>query len=138
MLRSGKEKSVVWMYGKKAVDGTVESTEAAEEPNQLLMVSMPLGLFKRSITQCGLSVKKFFKDLNIKLLVVNFLWSDVPLLSLPAKIFSKMSLPWSTLEVLVWFVLMVVFLVRTQTRRPGGDEYCLLKWSRVEFKEHVL
>ena len=61
MLRSGKETSVVWTYGKKAVDGTVESTEAAEEPNKLLTVSMPLGLFKRDITQRGLLVKKFVK-----------------------------------------------------------------------------
>ena len=29
VLRSGKETPVVWMYVKKAVDGTVESTEAA-------------------------------------------------------------------------------------------------------------
>ena len=42
VLRSGKETSVVWKYSKKAVDGTVESTEAAEEPNKLLTVSMPL------------------------------------------------------------------------------------------------
>ena len=34
ILCSGKEMSVVWTYCKKAVDGTVESTEAAEEqPN---------------------------------------------------------------------------------------------------------
>ena len=31
VLRSGKETSVVLMHSKKAVDGTVESTEAAEE-----------------------------------------------------------------------------------------------------------
>ena len=89
MLRSGKETSVVWTNGKKAVDGTVESTEAAEEPNELLTVSMPLGLFKRAFTQRGLSVEKFVKDFNINLLAVNFLWSDVPLLSVSAKIFSK-------------------------------------------------
>ena len=80
VLRSGKETSVVRTYGKKAVDGTVESTEAAEEPNELLTVSMPLGLFKRAITQRGLSVEKFDKDFNINLLAVDFLWSDVPLL----------------------------------------------------------
>ena len=73
VLRSGKETLVVWTYGKKAVDGTVESTETAEEPNKLLTVSMPLGLFKRAITQRGLSVEKFVKDLNIDLLAVNFL-----------------------------------------------------------------
>ena len=89
MLRSGKETSVVRTYGKKAVDGTVESTEAAEEPNELLTVSMPLGLFKRAITQRGLSVEKFVEDFNINLLAVNFAWSDVPLLSVSAKIFSK-------------------------------------------------
>ena len=61
MLRSGKEMSVVWMYSKKAVDGTVEITEAAEEPTKLLTVSMPLDLFKRAITQHGLSVKKFLR-----------------------------------------------------------------------------
>ena len=89
MLRSGKETSVVQTYGKKAVDGTVESTEAAEEPNKLLTVSMPLGLFKWAITQCGLSFEKFVKDFNINLLAVNFLWSDVPLLSVSAKTFLK-------------------------------------------------
>ena len=89
VLRSGKETSVVWTYGKKAVDGTVESTEAAEEPNKLLTVSMPLGLFKRAITQRGLSVEKFVEDFNINLLAVNFSWSDVPLLSVSAKIFLK-------------------------------------------------
>ena len=62
VLRSGKETSVVWTYGKKAVDGTVESTESAEEPNKLLTVSMPLGLFKRTITQRGLSIQKFVEN----------------------------------------------------------------------------
>ena len=47
LLRSGKETSVVWTYSKKAMDGAVESTEAAEEPTKLLTVSMPLCLFKR-------------------------------------------------------------------------------------------
>ena len=42
MLRSAKETSVVWTYSKKAVDGNVGSTEAAEEPAKLLTVSMPL------------------------------------------------------------------------------------------------
>ena len=56
MLHSGKETSVVWMYVKKAVYGNVESTEAAEEPTKLLAFSMPLDLFKRAITQRGLSV----------------------------------------------------------------------------------
>ena len=89
LLCSNKETSVVWTYGKKAVDGTVESTEAAEEPTKLLTVYMPLGLFKWAITQCGLSVEKFVKDFNMFLLAVNFLWSDVPLLSVSAKIFLK-------------------------------------------------
>ena len=65
MLRSGKETSVVWTYSKKAVDGTVESTEAAEEPTKLLTVSMPRDLFKQAITQHDLSVEKFVKDFNI-------------------------------------------------------------------------
>ena len=59
------------------MDGTVENTEAAEEPTKLLNVSMPLDLFKRAITQCGLSVNKFGEDFNFNLLVINFLWSDV-------------------------------------------------------------
>ena len=84
LLCSGKETSVVWTYGKKAVEGTVESTEAAEEPTKLLTVSMPLDLLKQAITQRDLSVKKFVEDFYINLLVVNFLWSDVPLLSVPA------------------------------------------------------
>ena len=77
------------MYCKNAVDCTVESTEAAEEPTKLLTVSMPLDLFKRAITQRGLSVLEFVKDLNINFLAENFSWSDVPLLSVPAKIFSR-------------------------------------------------
>ena len=32
---------------------------------------------------------KFVKDFNINLLAVNFSWSDVPLLSVPAKVFSR-------------------------------------------------
>ena len=78
---------------EKAVDGTVESTEAAEEPNKLLTVSMPLGLFKQAITQRGLSVEKFVKDFNINLLAVNFSWSDVPLLSVSAKILAGTQKP---------------------------------------------
>ena len=50
---------------------------------------MPQAMFKRGITQHGLSVSKFVEDLNINLLAVNFSWSDVPLLSVPAKIFSR-------------------------------------------------
>ena len=53
VLHSGKETSVVWTHGKKAVDGTVESTKAAEEPTKLLTVSLPLNLFKQTITQRG-------------------------------------------------------------------------------------
>ena len=111
VLRSGKKTSVVWTYGKKAVDGTVESNEAAEEPNKLLTVSMPLDLFKQAITQRGLSVKRFVEDFNINLLAVNFLWSDVLLLSVSAKIFFRMSSLSLTLEVLVWLSLVVVSLV---------------------------
>ena len=36
-----------------------------------------------------LSIEKFVKDFNINLLAIKFLWSDVPLLSVPAKIFTK-------------------------------------------------
>ena len=54
------------------MDGTVESTEAAEEPTKLLIVSMPLSLFKRAITQRGLLIKKFVEDFNINLLTVDF------------------------------------------------------------------
>ena len=49
VLHSGKYMSVVWTYGKKAVNGTVDSTEAAEEPTKLLTVSKLLSLFKRAI-----------------------------------------------------------------------------------------
>ena len=111
VLRSGKETSVVWTYGKKAVDGTVESTEAAEEPNELLTVSMPLGLFKRAITQRGLSVEKFVKDFNINLLAVishgqMYLFSPCP-----PRFSQRMLLLLLTLEVLVWLSLVVVSLV---------------------------
>ena len=89
MLHSGKETSVVWTYSKKAVNGTVESIEAAKELTKLLTIFMPLDLFKKAIIHRGLSVKKFFEDFKNNLLAVNFLWSDVPLLSVTAKIFSK-------------------------------------------------
>ena len=71
------------------MDGANNSTEATEEPTKLLTVSMPLAMLKRAITQRGLSVSKFVKDFNRNLLAVNFSWSDVPLLSVPAKIFSR-------------------------------------------------
>ena len=35
VLFSGKETFVVWTYSKKALVGTAESTEAAEEPMKL-------------------------------------------------------------------------------------------------------
>ena len=66
-----------------------KDTEAAEEPTGSLTVSMLFGKFKRAITQCGFSVNRFVEHFNINLLAVNFLWLDVPLLSTPAKIFSK-------------------------------------------------
>ena len=50
---------------------------------------MLLTKFKRAINQCGLSVLNFVKDLYINLPAVNFSWSDVPLLSVLAKIFSR-------------------------------------------------
>ena len=84
VLRSGKDTQVTRTYGKKVVDGANNSTKVTEEPTKLLNVSMLLAMFKRAITQRGLSIKKFVKDLNINLLAVNFLWSDVPLLSVPA------------------------------------------------------
>ena len=65
VLRSGKETQVTKTYGKKVVDGANNSIEATEEPTKLLTVSMPLAMFKRAITQCGLSVSKFVKDFNI-------------------------------------------------------------------------
>ena len=61
------------MYGKKAVDSTVENAEAAEELTKLLTVSMLLNLFKRAITQRVLSVKKFVKEFIINLLAIIFL-----------------------------------------------------------------
>ena len=50
---------------------------------------MPLDMFKWAITQCGLSVFKFAEDFNINLLAVYFLWSDEPLLYVPAKFYSR-------------------------------------------------
>ena len=89
ILRSGKETRVTRTYGKKAVDSANDSADAAEEPTELLTVSMPLAMFKRAITQRGLSVSKFVKDFNINLMAVNFLWPNVPLLLLPAKNFAR-------------------------------------------------
>ena len=89
VLRSGKETQVTWKYGKKVVDGAKDSTEATEEPTDMLTVSMPLAMFKRAITQRGLYVSKFVEDFNINLLAVNFSWSDVPLLLVPAKKISR-------------------------------------------------
>ena len=66
-----------------------KGAEAAEEPSGSLTVSIPLGEFKQAITQRGFSINRFVEDFNINLLAVNFLWSDVPLFSTPAKIFSK-------------------------------------------------
>ena len=89
VIHSGKETRVTQTYGKKAADSADNGTKAAEEPTKLLTVSMPLAMFKQAITQHGLSVSKFFEDFNINLLAVNFLWSDVPLLLVPVKKFSK-------------------------------------------------
>ena len=50
MLCSGKETQVTWTYGKKMVDSANNGTEATEEPNKLLTISMPLAMFKRAIT----------------------------------------------------------------------------------------
>ena len=46
-------------------------------------------MFKQAIAKHELSVKKIVKDFDINLLVQNFLWSDVPLLSVPAKKISR-------------------------------------------------
>ena len=89
LLHSCKETQVTWTYGKKVVDGANNSTEATEEPTKLLTISMPVAMFNWAITQRGLSVSKFVKDFNINLQAVNFLWSDVPLLSVPAKVLSR-------------------------------------------------
>ena len=45
--------------------------------------------FKWAIIQRGFSVNRFVENFNTNLLAVNFLWLDVPLFSMPAKIFSK-------------------------------------------------
>ena len=50
---------------------------------------MPLAMFKWAITQRVLYVSKFVEDLKINLLAVNFLWSDVPLLTVIANFFSR-------------------------------------------------
>ena len=67
----------------------------------MLNVSMPLAMFEWAIFQCGFSVSKFSEDFNINLLALNFLWSDVPLFSIPANFFLEMSLLLLTQEVLV-------------------------------------
>ena len=59
VLHSDKETQVTRMYGKKVVDSANNGTETTEEPTKLLSVSMPLAMFKQTITQCGLSVSKF-------------------------------------------------------------------------------
>ena len=64
-------------------------TETAEEPTKLLTLSMLLDVFKWAITQNVLPVSKFVKNFNINLLAINFLWSYVPLLLVPAKKNSK-------------------------------------------------
>ena len=71
------------------MDSANDGADTAEKPTKLLTVSMLLAMFKQAITQRGLSVSKFFEDFNINLLAVNFSWSDVPLLSVPAKIFAR-------------------------------------------------
>ena len=111
VIRSGKETQVTWMYGKKVVDGANDSTEATEEPTKLLTVLMLLAMFKRAITQRGLSVLKFVKDFNINLLAVNFSGQMCPFSLCLPKNFLGMSLPLSTWEVLVWLSLVVAFLV---------------------------
>ena len=101
MLLLVKETSVVWTLGKKAVDGTVESIEAAEEPTKLPTVFMPLNLFKWAITQHGFFVEKFVRNFSINLLEFKFC-GQMCLFSQCLPSFSQiMSLTWLTLEVLV-------------------------------------
>ena len=50
VLRSGKKTSVVWTYGKKAVDGTVKSTEAFRS-NQASDCLYASNLFRQTFTQ---------------------------------------------------------------------------------------
>ena len=54
------------------------------------------------------SVIRFVKDLNINLLAVDFLWLDILLFSMPAKIFSKNVVAIVDLEVLACLSLGVV------------------------------
>ena len=100
VLCSGKETQFTHIYGKKVVDSANNGTENTEEPTKSLTVSMPLAMFKRAITQRGLSVLKFVKEFNTNLPALNFLWSDVPFLSVPAKKIIEMSLLLLTLEFL--------------------------------------
>ena len=88
------------MFSKKAVDGTVEDTEAAKEGTKLLTVSTPL-ICSSSPLLYMVYLSKSLLSTYINLIAVDFLWSDVPLLSVPARIFQRMLLTWSTLEVLV-------------------------------------
>ena len=111
VLRSGKETQVTQTYGKKVVDGANNSTEATEEPNELLTVSMPLAMFKRAITQCGLSVLKFVEDFSIILLALKFCVQMCPFSLYLQRSSLGMLLLLSTWEVLVWLSLVVVFLV---------------------------
>ena len=50
ILNSGKETRVTQVYGKNGVKVANIGTEAAEESTKLLIVSMPLAMFKRPIT----------------------------------------------------------------------------------------
>ena len=61
VLHSGKETRVTRTYGKKAVDSANNGADTAEEPTELLTVSMPLAMFKWAITQRGLSVSKLLR-----------------------------------------------------------------------------
>ena len=87
-LCSGKETQVVKTYGK-TTEGDVEGIPNLDNPSKLISVSMPLEVFKRAVTQRGFSSERFVLDFNINLMAKNFSWSDVALISIPAKIFSK-------------------------------------------------
>ena len=116
VLRSGKETQVTQTYGKKVVDGANNSTEATEEPTKLLTVSMPLAMFKRAITQRGLSNSKFVEDFNINLLAVNFCGQMCPFSLCLPKFSLGMLLLLLTWEVLVWLSLVLRFLSESSTR----------------------
>ena len=110
-LCSGKETQVTQTYGKKVVDSANNGIEATKEPTKLLTVSILLAMFKWAITQHGLSVLKFVKDLNINLLAVNFLGQMCPFSLYLPKFSLGMLLSLSNRKFWCNLSLVVVFLV---------------------------